>query len=103
MSSNRSAQVLRSSQCISIPALAGTTIASIDGRLWITHTGRGEDIVLAPGEAWTVPARAEVFVQALGGPAVVSIGRSEGARVVSAMKRWARTFAARSLGLTQFP
>ena len=103
MSSNRTAQVLRSRQWVSIPAEAGTSIASVDGRLWITHTGCGEDIVLAAGETWTVPARTEVIVQALGGAAVVAIGRSQTARALFALKRWIQALAARSVRLANFP
>ncbi|MBX3634811.1 MAG: DUF2917 domain-containing protein [Rubrivivax sp.] len=45
---------------------AGTTVAAVDGLLWVTRDGSWDDVLLQPGERFRVPDQVPVLVSAFG-------------------------------------
>ena len=54
---------------------AGTTIRSVEGAVWITQSGDPRDIVLQPGDRFTLDRNGLALVVAFEKPAVVLIER----------------------------
>jgi hypothetical protein len=56
---------VRRQQVLSLRDAAGASLRCTRGSLWLTHEGGGRDIVLAPGECFTVERNGLTLVSAL--------------------------------------
>jgi hypothetical protein len=71
---------------------AGTTIANRRGILWVTQDGDPRDIVLAPGQSFTVDRDGTTLVTSMRGAAVAALStRPASAPRAAIRRRSART------------
>ena len=52
---------------------AGATVCAVEGEVWITEENQARDIVLKAGACYRLRQRGLAIVNALGGPAAVSL------------------------------
>jgi len=77
----RTQLLLQRGQTSRLPEARATHLCSASGTLWITIDHDARDIVLEPGQCFTVRGDAAVTVSALSGPAVLDLRPAEaGAR-----------------------
>jgi len=67
-------------QSLLVDDARGTTLRVSRGRVWITQQDDSRDIVIGPGEAWTIDRDGLTIVEAQGEATVHAIGRSARAR-----------------------
>ncbi|NCT83883.1 MAG: DUF2917 domain-containing protein [Comamonadaceae bacterium] len=65
--------LLQRGQTSRLPEASATHLCSAAGTLWITIDHDSRDIVLEPGQCFTVRSREAVTVSALSGPAVLDL------------------------------
>lgn len=85
MSFNEASLEVRREQVLSLRNAAGVKLRCTRGSLWLTQEDGGQDIVLAPGECFTVERDGLTLVCALKDGSVL---------IASAPARHARTFGA---------
>ena len=74
----------------------GAMVTAIRGRLWITVEGHAGDILLRPGQRWTIPLDGLTLIEAIGGEACVRIEAPRsvvGERLAAWRQRAARMLA----------
>jgi len=74
------------------------TVRCIEGYLWLTQEGLTEDIVLLPGDCYTIQTKGRVAMEALNGWARFAVGRrADGVPSVGDVWRafWSRLFVKR--------
>jgi len=65
--------LLQRGQVSRLPGARATHLSSAAGTLWVTIDHDPRDIVLEPGQGFTVPSNALVTISALSGPAVLDL------------------------------
>jgi hypothetical protein len=55
----------------------------LKGRLWLTQKGVLNDVFLEPGDAMVLTPATGVMVEAIGGPALMTLEKAGPARVIS--------------------
>jgi hypothetical protein len=55
---------LRRGRLLRLPRSTGKTVTARTGAVWITEEGRLEDVVLAPGESYTLGRRGVALIEA---------------------------------------
>jgi len=74
------------------------TVRGIEGRLWLTQEGLTQDIVLAPGDCFTIRSKGRVAMESLDGRARFAVSRrASGTLSLGEVWRglWARVFVKR--------
>ena len=92
-------------QSLGLPDARGTTLRVTRGTLWITQEDDTRDVVLRPGDAWTVERQGLTIVEAQSSATVHAVGPAAERGIVVApnASRWLhglRRAAVRWLALT---
>ncbi len=69
--------LLQRGQTSRLPEARDTHLCSAEGTLWVTLDHDARDIVLEPGQCFTVRSREAVTSSALAGPAVLDLRPAE--------------------------
>ena len=69
-------------------AARGTLLRAVKGTLWVTIDNDPRDIVLDPGESFTVDSDAPLFVMALGDKATLDVCGESGGERRAAPQAW---------------
>ena len=69
--------LLQRGQTSRLPDARAAHLCSASGTLWITIDHDRRDIVLEPGQGFTVPSGERVTISALSGPAVLELRPAE--------------------------
>ncbi|HEX6722213.1 MAG TPA: DUF2917 domain-containing protein [Burkholderiaceae bacterium] len=69
-------------------AARGTLLRAVKGTLWVTIDNDPRDIVLDPGESFTVDSDAPLFVMALGDKATLDVCGESGRERRAAAQAW---------------
>ncbi|HEV6965997.1 DUF2917 domain-containing protein [Roseateles sp.] len=70
--------LLQRGQTCSLARATAARLCSASGTLWITMDHDMRDIVLEPGQCFTVDRDEQLTISALSGPAVLHLHRGEG-------------------------
>jgi len=92
MSFNEANLEVRRAQVLSLRDAAGVGLRCTRGSLWLTQEGGGQDIVLDPGECFTVERDGLTLVSALkdGSVLIASAPVRQAANIGAWMLRWLR-------------